>query len=546
MISDVDKQTPVFKSSFPSFSTPKQNLSQFILSQLLRHPASKPALEDFVSKKSMTYGELINNVYKLAAGAAKEGAKKGDVWAIVSPNSIEFPIVTLAAGLLGVTVAMNNPLNTAAEIASLWKDCKPSKIFTIQPLLALVEKAVDILSAPTTPSIYLTSGKPETDSSVKALSALYLDSARPTAVQTDPQNDVMFLCFSSGTTGKSKAVQLTHYNIVANVCQLLAMEYQDFHRPNDVFDAILPFFHIYGLTVILYIGLYLGNLLVTLPKFDFVQYLTMVQQKRVSMSHIAPPIITALAKHPVVEKFDLSSLRAITSGAAPLGEDVHKLCMERLSVPIRQGYGMTEMSPVSHINLISSVKMGSVGSVVPNCECKIVRSNGERVNWGESGELCIKGPNIMKGYLNNAKATGETIDQDGFLHTGDIATVDDDGCFYIVDRLKELIKYKGYQVPPAELESTLLAHSAIADSAVIGVPAPDGAGELPKAFVVLKPNAVPVNEDDESRLKDEIMQFVASKVAPYKKVRVLEFVESIPKSASGKILRRLLKPSAEE
>jgi acyl-CoA synthetase (AMP-forming)/AMP-acid ligase II len=297
-------------------------------------------------------------------------------------------------------------------------------------------------------------------------------------------------------------------------------------------------------------GLQWGATVVTLPRFDLEDFLRTIQDQKITRAFVAPPILVALAKHPLVDEYDLSSLRSILSGAAPLDEQLALAVEQRLrkgadtGVTVAQGYGMTELSPVSHTTPDEGheppgaegyrVPKGSVGFAVPNTECRLVDpSTGEDAAEGERGELWIRGPQVMKGYLNNEKATTETVDDDGWLHTGDVAIVDDHGVYTVVDRVKELIKYKGYQVAPAELEAVLLGHPEIADAAVIGVPEKESGEELPKAFVVRAPG---------SELSEEaVMAYMTEKVAPHKKIRFVEFIETVPKSAAGKILRKDLK-----
>jgi acyl-CoA synthetase (AMP-forming)/AMP-acid ligase II len=296
--------------------------------------------------------------------------------------------------------------------------------------------------------------------------------------------------------------------------------------------GVLPFFHIYGMVLILNLAIYRGITLVTMPRFDMQQFLELVQKHRITSLNLVPPLILGLAKQPIVDKYDLSSVRIIGSGAAPLGPELEKACGKRLQCDIYQGYGLTEVAGASHVNNADAPpeKQGSVGKVLPNTETRIIDTEtGAELGANESGEVCIRGPHVMPGYLNNQEATDGCIDKDGWFHTGDIGFADEDGYFFIVDRVKELIKYKGYQVAPAELEAILLAHPDIADAAVI--PSPDEeAGEVPKAFVV--------RTGDISA--QEILDHVASIVAPTKKIRLLEFVDEIPKSAAGKILRRIL------
>jgi acyl-CoA synthetase (AMP-forming)/AMP-acid ligase II len=323
---------------------------------------------------------------------------------------------------------------------------------------------------------------------------------------------------------------LTHYNIVANVAQFEPVHHLS---QEDRVIAVLPFFHIYGQVVIMNNGLYKGATIVTMPKFDLEPFLKLIQDHRITRAYLVPPIILALAKHPAIDNYDLSSLRLIMSGAAPLDAGLSAQCEQRLGVHVIQGYGLTETSPVTNCNPDDDPaknKPGSIGPPLPNTEIRVADwGTGESYGPNQDGEIWVRGPQVMKGYLNNPEATAITIDDEGWLHTGDIGHADADGYFTIVDRLKELIKYKGYQVPPAELEAVLLSHPSVADAAVIPKADAEG-GEIPKAFIVRR------GELD----ADAIIAFVAERVAPHKKVREVEFVDEIPKSASGKILRRVL------
>ena len=305
--------------------------------------------------------------------------------------------------------------------------------------------------------------------------------------------------------------------------------------------AVLPFFHIYGMTVLLNLALRKRASLVTMPKFDLVEFLTNIQKFQCTYLYIAPPIAVALAKHPIVDQFDISSVHTVFSGAAPLDGETAEIAGRRINARMLQGYGMSELSPVSHAMNYQrhDVPVSSVGETLPNEVCKLIdTATGEEITeFGADGqtlpgELWIKGPNVMLGYLNNPEATAETLDADGFLHTGDIAVYHEGGYFSIVDRAKELIKYKGYQIAPAELEALLLGHPKVMDVAVIGV-LDDDKQEIPKAFVVAAP--------DSGLTETEVMEFLAAQVAPHKKVRRVEFIDAIPKSTSGKILRKDLR-----
>jgi acyl-CoA synthetase (AMP-forming)/AMP-acid ligase II len=324
---------------------------------------------------------------------------------------------------------------------------------------------------------------------------------------------------------------LTHRNLVANLvqCEFAGVGISE----RDVVIGVLPFFHIYGMVVVMGGALREGATVVSMPRFDLEPFLGTIQTHRVSYMNLVPPIILALAKHPILAKYDVTSVRTIMSGAAPLSAELADDCAARLECKVRQGYGLTETSPVTHFHPFTGERKdaGAVGPSVPNTECRVVDADtGADVPRGDRGELWIRGPQVMKGYFNKPEATAACMTSDGWFKTGDVATVDETGWFHIVDRVKELIKYKGLQVAPAELEAVLLANPLIADVAVIPVP-DDDAGEIPKAFVVKR------GDID----AEQVMAFVAERVSPYKKVREVEFVDAIPKSPSGKILRRLLR-----
>jgi acyl-CoA synthetase (AMP-forming)/AMP-acid ligase II len=348
-------------------------------------------------------------------------------------------------------------------------------------------------------------------------------------------DDVVALPYSSGTTGLAKGVMLTHKNLVANVAQTLGAIPS---APDERLMAVLPFFHIYGMQCMMNCGLRAGATVITLPRFDLEQFLRAHQDYRITRSFVAPPIVLALAKHPLVDSFDLSHLRLVNSGAAPLKAELAAECGKRLGCDVIQGYGMTELSPVSHLTPAGWFRPGSVGITAPSTQTRIVDpATGADRDTGEEGEVWVRGPQVMKGYLNNPQATAATVDAEGWLRTGDLGYVDADGHLYVVDRLKELIKYKGFQVPPAELEAVLLRHPDVVDAAVIGLP-DDEAGEISVGYVVLRPAAAASPE--------EIMRFVAGEVAHYKQIRRLEVIDAIPKSAAGKILRRVLRDMAME
>ncbi|XP_053405468.1 uncharacterized protein LOC123565832 isoform X2 [Mercenaria mercenaria] len=352
----------------------------------------------------------------------------------------------------------------------------------------------------------------------------------PTDISINPQEDVVIMPYSSGTTGLPKGVMLSHYNVVSNLIQ-----HQNAFSTttDDTYLAVLPFYHIYGMVMSLCGTLQDGGLVVIPTGFDPEGYLKAIVKHKVTQITLTPPLLLFLTRHPAVDRIDLSCLRKIICGAAPLAEAVSQEFMGKKNKIIRQSYGMTETSPVVTLDY-ETITAGSVGPLLANTEAKFIDpATGKSLGRNETGELCVRGPQIMKGYLNNEKATKTTIDEDGWLHTGDIGRMGDNDCIVITDRLKELIKYKDLQVAPAELEDLLHKHPAIEDVAVIGMP-DERAGELPMAYVVLKP--------DMSLSEHDIIKYVEQNVADFKNLRGgVKFVKEIKKSPSGKILRRLLK-----
>jgi 4-coumarate--CoA ligase len=322
---------------------------------------------------------------------------------------------------------------------------------------------------------------------------------------------------------------LTHRNLVTNADQAqVVLNIQ----PEETTVVFLPLFHIYALEIMAILYLAQGGRLVTMPRFDLPQYLELCARFKSPRLWIVPPVAIALAKHPLVDEYDLSHVVIANSAAAPLGADVAGAVAARLSCSVTQGYGMTELSPVCHIGSAGVSPAGSVGRTIPNTQCRVVvPESGVDAEPGAEGEIWVRGPQVMKGYLNRPDATAETVDADGWLHTGDVGRFDADGNLYITDRVKELIKYKGFQIAPAELEAALLTHPGVADVAVIGVADAD-AGEVPMAFVV--PAA-------EAPTLSGLQAFCAERLAHYKEIQRLEIVTEVPKSASGKILRRVLR-----
>ncbi len=512
----------IHRSPYPDVVIPDVPFHQFVLARA-KALGDKPALIDGPTGRVLSYASLAAGVERVAAGLAARGFAKGDVFAIFAPNCPDFALAYLGAAAAGGVITTISPLAPLDDLAKQLANSRARYLVTIPQFLDRAAPAADRAGVE---EIFVF----ETADSATPFASLAEFDGRAPAMIFDPANDLVALPYSSGTTGLCKGVMLTHRNLVANVLQSAAMLRIGEH---DRAIALMPFFHIYGMVVVMGLHLSQGATLVTMPKFEMETFLAHLQTHRITHVCVAPPVIVALAKHPALGTIDLSNLRILFSGAAPMDAELQRACAARLGCDVMQGYGMTEASPVTHATsaLPGKNRPGTVGEVAPNTECRIIDvATGTDAAPGAPGELWVRGPQVMKGYLGDAAATALTLDADGWLHTGDIGCANADGYFTIVDRLKELIKYKGYQVPPAELEALLLTHPCVADAAVIGVPDAD-AGESPKAFVVLKGNVS----------AESLMEFVAERVAPYKRIRSVEFIDAIPKSPSGKILRRILK-----
>ncbi|MHC5262933.1 4-coumarate--CoA ligase family protein [Streptomyces sp. UC4497] len=488
-----------------------------------------PALVDGVAGTTLSYAQLDVFHRKVAAGLADAGVRKGDVVALHSPNTIAYPVAFYGATRAGASVTTVHPLSTPEEFAKQLRDSSANWIVTITPLVEAARAAAELAGG--VREIFVCD--PAGTSGHRSLMDMLGTAAPEPRVAIDPAEDVAALPYSSGTTGTPKGVMLTHRNIATNLDQLQPVLPTG---PGDSILAVLPFFHIYGLTALMNGPLRQGSTVVVLPRFDLETFLAAIEKHRITHLYVAPPIVLALAKHPAVEGYDLSSLRHVISAAAPLDGELARACARRLGLPpVGQAYGMTELSPGTHVVPYDAKNPppGAVGRLIASTEMRIVSLDdpAKDVAPGEPGEVLIRGPQVMKGYLGRPDATADMIDAEGWLHTGDVGRVDADGWLFVVDRVKELIKYKGFQVAPADLEAVLLAHEGIADAAVIGVLDDDG-NEVPKAFVV---------RTDPALGADAVMAYVAERVAPYKKIRRVAFIDGVPRAASGKILRRELR-----
>ncbi len=502
----------LFASPLPDVPLRDLTITQALFEALEKAP-DRVVLIDGPTGETWTAARLIERVKALAGGLVARGYSTGHRIALMAPNSPEFAVVFHAVGWAGATLTTLNPTYTAAEVRHQLKDSGAEVLFTIAAFEAIAREGM------------AGTGCRE----LVLLEDMSTWMAAPLAAQVpvDLDRDIFAIPYSSGTTGLPKGVMLSHRNLVVNVDQGLAVIRI---LEDETMVAFLPFFHIYGMNVMLNTHLIAGARLVCMPRFDLPAFLGFVQEHRVRMVMAVPPVANAMAKHPLVDQYDVSSLKVFVSAAAPLGAELSDACGARIGAKAMQGYGMTELSPISHFSNEERAKPGAVGITIPNTLCKVIGPDGAELGVEEEGELCIKGPQVMMGYLNNPEATARTIDAEGWLHTGDIAAFDAEGQLYIRDRLKELIKVKGFQVAPAEVEAALQTYPGVLDAAVIGV-ADDEAGEVPMAFVVLS-DGVDVAG---------IAAFLRKTLSSYKVPKRIEAIDAIPKSASGKILRRVLK-----
>jgi acyl-CoA synthetase (AMP-forming)/AMP-acid ligase II len=512
-------------SKADSLVIPSVTLPEFVLGQAHQR-GDKRALVDATTGRTLTYRELAIDVRRVGAGLSAHGVRPGDVVALCAPNSIEFVVAWYAASTVGATLTTLNPAFQGEEITHLLRQAGARWLVTS---VELFEEKVRLcaVAAGVRQTFVLGAADRSPMGAIPFASLRSEINAEVPAVRVGSA-DVAFLPWSSGTSGLPKSVVLTHRNLVASLCQTRPVHQVG---EDDVVIAALPLFHAFGFQVTLNLALLQGATVVILPRFELYAFLRAVQDHAVTRAEVVPPIVLALATSDRVDEFDLSSLRVVTAGAAPLDGDLARTFAARIGCRLKQGYGMTELGGSSHTAPDHGPdKPESIGPALPGVECRVIDNvTGAEVGPGEPGELLIRCAAVMDGYLGNPAATAAMIDADGWLHTGDVVTVDPDGWFRVTGRIKELIKYKGYQVAPAELEGVLLTHPAVGDAAVVRSP-DQIAGEVPKAFIVLRGSVS----------ADELVGWLGERVAPYKRVRRVEFVDQIPKSPSGKILRRLL------
>ncbi|XP_052749582.1 uncharacterized protein LOC113510928 [Galleria mellonella] len=533
-------QDRVLTSPHKNINIPNCTLNEFVWENLDKWPERTVAV-CAITGRGYTYEQAFYLSNAFAANLrTKFKIVDGDVVSVMLPNIPDYPLVAMGILEAGAVISSINPIYTAHEVHRQLLVSNAKVVVTLPEISNIVKEAFKLAKIDIPIIVIKTNGDPAPEGTVlfnELSEDVHVDTSCLKKVRRS-NNDVCFLPYSSGTTGLPKGVELSHRNIVANCIQIsepaIKQHNETTKTHQDVVMAVLPFFHSYGATVTMFHRMVVGGKIVTLAKLQPEQFLQSLEKYKANILHIAPPLGLLMTSHPAASPKIYQYLEVILNGAAPFaGSDANRLLSKiQRKIDFRQGYGLTETSPVVSLPIIGSEHYSSVGNPMPSTEVRIVDSNLKNLGPNETGELLVRGPQVMRGYKNNPEANRETFTEDGWFRTGDMAVVDDNGDITIADRIKELIKVKGFQVPPAELEGVLRDHPSVLDVAVIGVPHPTN-GEAPKAFVVLKNGQ---NADTK-----DICNFVNERVASYKRLNDIVFLDSIPKSLSGKILRKDLK-----
>ncbi|CAH2041123.1 unnamed protein product, partial [Iphiclides podalirius] len=529
-------------SPFKEIQPPTLTVSDYIWQNLDKW-GDKPAMVCGITNRSYTFHELHKYSRKFATKLrSKLDIREGDVTCVMMSNNPEYALVTLGSLEAGAAVTTINPIYTAHEVQRQLLLSNAKLLIGTPDTIGVLKEACKMAKI-NLPIIAVTNPGESLPAGTMSFQEILDDNNEDFSILNSVKknlDEIALLPYSSGTTGLPKGVELVHRTVVTNLAQQSGDGIRHCSYTTDSYQeslmAVLPFYHMYGLSLIMLHKLSIGGKIVTLPKFETKTFLNAIEEHKTSILHIVPPLASFIACHPEAKKEYLSNIHTYVCGAAPLPkQDIFRILEKsKPGVDFLQIYGLTEISPIATTVPPGSKKYATVGLALPNTQLRVVDSEDRNLGPDAVGELLIKGPQIMKGYRNNPEATKAVITDDGWFRSGDLASIDRDGVVTICDRIKELIKVKGYQVAPAELESVLKEHPDILDAAVIGVPDPK-MGEVPKAFVVVK----------DGRKKDsvDLKKFVEDRVAVYKRISDVEFLGNLPRNPSGKILRKVLRES---
>ncbi|KAI7882333.1 acetyl-CoA synthetase-like protein [Lichtheimia hyalospora FSU 10163] len=515
-----------------------------MLSNQYKKPEHHTAFIDARTGESLSLYGLRRMTGTLHAGLLRYGLKKGDAVCTYIPNNIYMAPIYMGTMSAGIAIS---PANTSYVSSELQRQLKisNSKVLIAHP--SNLDIALDAAAAVGLPRACVFSIVRDPKQRVPLWSDVFIDYSQPALdpipmTHQESVNTTAYLCFSSGTTGKSKGVITSHYNVISMVMETnnFAGIFQMDPPPNKVMAAVIPLYHFSGVHRFMNTGIPQGATTVIVEKYSIRTLCETIQRFKVTDFSSAPPIVIHLVNRPECDEYDLSSLQAIGCGSAPLSAAIIERFKEKYKIPLTQGYGLTEMSPVITYQLPEWARPDSVGRVAPFMKAKVVDpSTGREQGVNEPGELCVKGPNVTQGYKDDPEATANTIDKDGWFHTGDIVRIDQKGDVYVVDRIKELIKYKGFQVAPVELESVLLQSPHVADAGVIGIYDEAQGTEIPLAYVVTHQH---IKQDNKSELETTICDWVNARVANHKRLRGgVRIIDAIPKNGAGKIMRKEMK-----
>ncbi|KAI8147112.1 hypothetical protein BJV82DRAFT_376835 [Fennellomyces sp. T-0311] len=529
----------IYKSAADPIPIPNLDLYTFLFQDSKFNTSRSrdaPQVIDGATGKSLSFNQIFDLSGRIASGwVDKVGLKQGDVVAVYAPNQYDHCVLYFSLLAARCTVTPGNPDYTEEEFQHQIHTSGAKALVTVPKLLPVLLKVAAKNNIPRERIFVFDSDEPTDIPSFYTLAEGRKHIGHP--IRGIDTHDVAFICFSSGTTGLAKGVMLTHHNFIAQCLQVTNFD-ANANIATDTLLGFLPFFHIFGLTNLVLGAFYRCTPLVIMAKYDLEKFCQLVEKYKVTNVSLVPPVAVHLGKSPIVDKYDLSSLRVLGCGAAPLGKEHIEALQRRIPAAVKQGYGSTESCAGVVYQRVGVSPAGSIGYLTANTELKLVDEQDNELGDDQEGEVLLRGPAMMKGYLNNPEANAKTFTKDGWMRTGDVGVFKSAiGEFFIVDRIKELVKYKGFQVAPAELEALLMGHDAVADCCIVGVYDSSQATELPRAYVVLQSGSQPTQA-----MAKDIQDYVAKNVTNYKKLRGgVRFVDAIPKNASGKILRREVK-----